>query len=115
MDASLRVDTKPPKEGEGVRVSWRQAMTPVPHYGAELQVLWEEGKRSYQNTGMLAPAQDSGWRAGLTVSPLEAALELCSQIPFTGHLIILGLSVSHLLVMSVVLWLIGNKLSISTR
>lgn len=26
IEASLRVDTKPPKEGEGVRVSWRQAM-----------------------------------------------------------------------------------------
>lgn len=39
MEASLRVDTKPPKEGEGVRVSWRQAMASGARC-AEQRALW---------------------------------------------------------------------------
>lgn len=42
MDASLRVDMKPPKEGEGVRVSWRQAMASGPQCGGERWALWEQ-------------------------------------------------------------------------
>lgn len=41
IDASLRVDTKPPKEGEGVRVSWRQAMASGPGCGGGPWALGE--------------------------------------------------------------------------
>lgn len=71
MDASLRVDTKPPKEGEGVRVSWRQAMASGPRCSGERWALWEKGGRAVKAAG--AQAQEArprgrgvGWGAGLT-------------------------------------------------
>lgn len=45
IDASLRVDTKPPKEGEGVRVSWRQAMASGPGCGGEWWALGNKERR----------------------------------------------------------------------
>lgn len=61
MDASLRVDTKPPKEGEGVRVSWRQAMVSVPRCDGEQGALWEQRREELSATG--APAQNAHQRS----------------------------------------------------
>lgn len=60
IDASLRVDTKPPKEGEGVRVSWRQAMASGPAGGGGRGALWKQSGEG--GSAGAAPRTDPGSR-----------------------------------------------------